>query len=588
MKNTIADLISTAVKTLQDAGELPAELSPTIHVEHTKDKSHGDFACNIALMLAKPAKQNPRKLAELIVAHLPESDKVEKVDIAGPGFINFFQSAANLWSMLDEMLTRGKDYGRCTLGQGKKVLVEFVSANPTGPLHVGHGRGASFGSAVSNLLAAVGYDVSREYYVNDAGRQMDILATSVWLRYLEHHGATLTFPRNGYKGDYVKIIAANLASAHEAAFVQPIDSVMSDLPQDETEDGQGDKEAYIDALIARAKSLLGAEHYDTVHAFGLDDILQGIKDDLAEYRVVMDNWFSEKSLVSSGAIAHALEVLDKAGHTYEKEGAIWFRATAFGDDKDRVLVRDNGQTTYFASDVAYHLNKFERGFEWIVDVLGSDHHGYVPRVKAAISAMGKSPEQFTAMLVQFATLYRGSERLPMSTRSGEFVTLKDLYDEVGIDAARFFYVMRKNEQHMDFDLELAKKQSNDNPVYYIQYAHARVCSVLRQAEDKGMAFDQALGQRHLSLLTSSHESTLLTKLNQYSDRLRAAGNNAEPHMIAHYLLELATDFHSYYNAEAFLVEDEALRNARLLLISATRQILANGLELLAVSAPSEM
>lgn len=590
MKQQLASLIQTAIETLQGQGVLPADLSPKIQVDRTRDASHGDYACNIAMMLAKPAKCKPRDLAEQIVAALPASDQVEKVAIAGPGFINFTLTDAASFAVVGAVLEAGEAYGRSNVGNDKFVQVEFVSANPTGPLHVGHGRGAAYGAAVSDLLAAVGFKVHREYYVNDAGRQMDILAASVWLRYLdlcgENENDELPFPVNGYKGDYVWDIAATVHREHGDAFRHAAGIVLSNLPADES-DG-GDKEQYIDAVIARAKELLGDVSYRTVFDTGLNGILDDIRRDLEGFGVVYEEWFSERSLTEGGAVGRAIERLKDAGHLYEEKGAWWFRSTDFGDEKDRVVVRDNGQTTYFASDIAYHMQKLERGFDRVIDVWGADHHGYVPRVKAALTALGDDASKLDVLLVQFAILYRGGEKAQMSTRSGEFVTLRELREEVGDDAARFFYVMRKCEQHMDFDMDLAKSQSSDNPVYYIQYAHARVCSVLRQMDEKGLTHNSDNGLANLAVLTESHEQALLTKLARYPEFVESAALNHEPHQLAHFLRELANEFHTYYNAHQFLVDEVAVRDARLCLIKATRQVIANGLGLLAVSAPEKM
>ncbi len=590
MKQQLASLVQAAIATLQSQGVLPADLTPKIQIDRARDASHGDYACNIAMMLAKPAKCKPRDLAEKIVAAMPASDQLEKVDIAGPGFINFTLTDAAGFMVVGAVLEAGEAYGRSNIGDDKSVQVEFVSANPTGPLHVGHGRGAAYGAAVADLLAAVGYKVHREYYVNDAGRQMDILAASVWLRYLdlcgENENDELPFPVNGYKGDYVWDIAATVHREHGEAFRHAAGIVLSNLPKDESEGG--DKEQYIDAVISRAKELLGDKGYRTVFDAGLNSILEDIRRDLEGFGVVYEEWFSERSLTETGAVGRAIERLKVANHLYEKDGAWWFRSTDFDDEKDRVVVRDNGQTTYFASDIAYHMQKLERGFDRVIDVWGADHHGYVPRVKAALTALGDDASKLDVLLVQFAILYRGGERAQMSTRSGEFVTLRELREEVGDDAARFFYVMRKCEQHMDFDMDLAKSQSSDNPVYYIQYAHARVCSVMRQLDEKSIEHDSQNGLANLAVLTESHEQSLLTGLSRYPEMVESAALNHEPHQLAHFLRDLANDFHTYYNAHQFLVDDIALRDARLCLIRATRQVIANGLGLLGVSAPESM
>ncbi|KAB7623986.1 arginine--tRNA ligase [Alkalilimnicola sp. S0819] len=586
MKSHLAQLIHQAIARLQAEHVLPANAEPDIEIQDARDKAHGDYATNTALKLAKIAGKPPRELAQLLVEALPESARLDKVEIAGPGFINFFMHADAATAVVGQILEQGKTFGRGRQGQDQRVMLEFVSANPTGPLHVGHGRGAAFGGALANLLEAAGYQVHREYYVNDAGRQMDILAASVWLRYLERCGETLRFPDNGYKGEYVHLIAADLHREAGDAYRHPAAAVMADLPAD-AEQG-GDKEAHIDALVNRARELLGDAGYKAVHAFGKDAILADIREDLAEFGVEYDEWFSEASLTESGAVDRALDKLQGRGHLYKDQGAWWFRSSAFGDEKDRVVRRDNGQITYFASDIAYHLNKLDRGFGTAIDIWGADHHGYVPRVQAALAAFGEDPKRLEVRLVQFAILYRGGERVQMSTRSGSFVTLRELREEVGRDAARFFYVMRKPEQHMDFDLDLAKSQSADNPVYYIQYAHARVCSVLRQMDEKGLTHDPVAGEAALPRLTEAHEQDLLNLLRRYPDVIDKAAAAREPHQLANYLRDLANGLHTYYNAHQFLVEDADLRHARLNLVLATRQVLANGLAILGVSAPQSM
>ncbi len=586
MKNSIEDLIDQAINKLKQQNVLDASLEPKIQVTRTRDVTHGDFASNIAMMLAKPAGRNPRELAQALVDALPENEHVYKVEIAGPGFINFFLHQQTTLDIIRTILDRGERFGTSEVGHGEKVQIEFVSANPTGPLHVGHGRGAAYGATVASLMRAVGYDVDCEYYVNDAGRQMSILAASVWLRYLQQLDVAVPFPANGYKGDYVLDIASELAEKHGDAFVHDAGRVMDGIPPDEP-DG-GDREIHIDALIERAKQLLGHDSYRVVFEAGLDSILADIADDLEEFGVHYDVWYSEQTLADRKLIEKAVQQLQDAGHVYEKSGALWFRSTAFGDEKDRVIIRDNGQATYFASDIAYHMDKFARGFSRVINIWGADHHGYVPRVRAAINALGEDESKLDILLVQFAILYRGGERVQMSTRSGSFVTLRELREEVGNDAARFFYVMRKCEQHMDFDLDLAKSQSNDNPVYYIQYAHARVCSVLRQLAEKNMTHDVEAGHENLEQLTESHETDLAIQISKYPEIVEKAAINAEPHLLVHYLRELANQFHTYYNAHQFIVDDDAVRNARLNLISAVSQVIHNGLKLLGVSAPESM
>ena len=584
MKERISELLQHAVDTLIDEGVLPAGFTADIGVETARDKNHGDFATNIAMKSSKAAGMKPRDLAEHIVRALPDDSAIRQTEIAGPGFINFFVSDASHFDILRVIREQGREFGRQDLGQGTPIQVEFVSANPTGPLHVGHGRGAAYGASVADLLEAIGYSVHREYYVNDAGRQMSILALSVWLRYLEGCGESLTFPANGYRGDYIIPIAEQLRTDEGNNLHHPATSVFNGLPADEP-DG-GDKEVYIDALVTRARELIGESAFARVFDLALNSILGDIRQDLAGFGVTFDQWFSERSL--RGDIESALARLDQGGYLYEQDGATWFRATEFGDDKDRVVRRDNGETTYFASDIAYHLNKFERGFDRVINVWGADHHGYMARVKGAIQALGVDPGRLQIQLVQFAILYRGSERLSMSTRSGSFVTMRELRDEVGKDAARFFYVTRKAEQHMDFDLELAKSESKDNPVYYIQYAHARVCSMLEKLRDITETEALNLDGDALARLTLEEEKDIAALMSRYPEVLAKAAEQLEPHQLTHYLRELAGLFHTYYNAHKVLVEDADLCRARIALSLAVRQVIANGLELLGVSAPESM
>jgi len=586
LKDTLEQLLRGAVESLQADKLLPPELPEGATVTRTRDKQHGDFTSNIAMTAAKAAGLPPRELARRILDRLNSRDGIEKVRIAGPGFINFYLQPAANHAVVASILETGARFGRGQLGAGRKVQVEFVSANPTGPLHVGHGRGAAYGAVVANLLAAAGFDVQREYYVNDAGRQMDILCVSVWLRYLEQYGEQLIFPANAYRGAYVRDIAAALRETVGDSYWRPAQDVFHELPPDAP--AGGDKETYIDALVTRAKRLLGDKDYIVIFTAGLESILADIHDDLAGFGVVYDNWYSERSLAERGAIDRAVQTLRDTGHTYEQDGALWFRASRLGDAKDRVLVRENGHNTYFAADIAYHQDKLERGFTQIIDVWGADHHGYAPRVKAALAALGYEPARLDVLLVQFANLYRGGRKVQMSTRSGEFVTLRELRDEVGRDAARFFYVMRKSDQHLDFDLDLARSQTLDNPVFYIQYAHARICSVLRQLDEKQLTYDQADGLANLDRLSEPHELGLLDRLARYPETVEAAATLHEPHQLVHYLRALANDFHTYYNAHQFLVDDAIVRNARLNLILATRQVIISGLELLGVSAPEKM
>ncbi len=586
MKQKIEELILQAVETLKAEGILGLDTTPHITIERARDVQHGDFASNLALMLAKPAKANPRQLAEKIIAALPRHDAVMKVEMAGPGFINFFINPNSQYQIIKKIHDEGREFGLSTIGAGKKVQVEFVSANPTGPLHVGHGRGAAYGSVVADLLQAVGFDVHREYYVNDAGRQMDILAASIWLRYLEECGEVVHFPSNGYRGDYVREIAWDIHKSAGNEYRRPVALVLENIPADEPQGG--DKEAHIDALIDRTKTLLGPPLYRDFFQIGLDNILEDIKADLKEFGVDYQQWFSERQLMDDGSVEKALERLRAGGHLYEQDGATWFASSQIGDEKDRVVVRENSQYTYFASDIAYHMNKLDRGFDRIIDIWGADHHGYVPRVRAAIEALGADKSKLTVLLVQFAALYRGEEKVQMSTRSGEFVTLRQLRNEVGKDAARFFYVMRRSEQHMDFDLKLATSKSNENPVFYVQYAYARICSVLRQLDEKGWERNLLLGMESLSQLIEEHEIALLGTLARYPEVLERAALQYEPHQLIHYLRDLAHEFHTYYNAHQFLVEDAGIRNARLNLVCAVKQVLANGLGLLNINSPEAM
>lgn len=586
MRKRLEELLAKAVHTLKEKGVLEPAVDPLIQIDRTRNPQHGDFASNLALILSKPTGRKPRDLAGLIVESLPESPIVKNTEIAGPGFINFFIDSQAQFAVIRQIHAENARFGKSSIGAGKKIQIEFVSANPTGPLHVGHGRGAAYGSAVASLLEAIGFDVHREYYVNDAGRQMDILATTVWLRYLEECGEPIPFPSNAYRGEYVRDIARKIYTESGNAYRKGAADVIADLPADEAVGG--DKEEYIDALIDRTQTLLGEDAYDSIFRRGLEDILADIRSDLEEFGVFYDEWFHERQLMNNEAVNKALDKLRSAGHLYQKDGATWFACSRLGDEKDRVVVRDNGQTTYLASDIAYHLNKIERGFGTLIDVWGADHHGYIPRVRAAINALGADASLLEVRLVQFAVLYRGKKKLPMSTRSGEFVTLRELREEVGRDAARFFYLMRRCEQHMDFDLDLARSQSNENPVYYVQYAHARVCSVFRQLDEKKMGHDPTQGMAHLGLLTESHEQALITSLSRYPEVVEEAAQKYEPHALIQHLRDLANDFHTYYNAHQFLVENAELRNARLNLIEAVRQVIVNGLGLMGISAPEAM
>lgn len=586
MKAHIHELIIQSLDHLKRDERLPGDLEPTIQVERPRKAEHGDYATNIAMTLTKIARRPPMELAEEIKAHLPDSRHVAEVTIAKPGFINFRMTLDSLRNVIRDVLDLGDKYGRHQPIPDQSVTVEFVSANPTGPLHVGHGRGAAYGASLAAVLQTAGYIVQKEYYVNDNGRQMDILAVSVWLRYLELCGERIRFPANGYKGEYVYDIARELRKSQGDDLRHNEFTVYDKLPADEEEGG--DKERHIDALITRARELLSDTGYRACFDQALGAMLDDIKGDLNEFGVQFDRWYSERSLEESQSISTAVKRLRDAGHLYQKDGATWFRASELGDEKDRVVVRENGRATYFASDIAYMMDKLERGFNKALYVFGADHHGYVARLRAAASGLGLDPDRLEFLLVQFAILYRGGEKVQMSTRSGEFVTLRDLRQEVGNDAARFFYVMRSHDQHLDFDLDLAKSKNNENPVYYIQYVHSRICSVFRNLEKEGLRHNAAIGDAALNRLEVDQELNLIRALNRYSEVLESAAEQRAPHMLAHYLQELSAAFHSCYPVAKALVEDENLRNARLNLFAATRQVIANGLALLGVSSPESM
>jgi arginyl-tRNA synthetase len=582
----LGQLRAALAKIAPESKDLPLTL------ERPKQASHGDYASNLAMQLARQLKQPPRAIAQALVDAMPPADDVTAIEIAGAGFINFRLRPQAKMRVVREALAGGERFGCSDLGRGAKIQVEFVSANPTGPLHVGHGRGAAYGACIANILDAAGFAVTREYYVNDAGRQMDILALSTWLRYLEHGGVALPFPGNAYQGDYVRTMAQRLRERDGAKYMRAAHDVETTSVQllvhaarhlDADDEKVSDAEETLDALIATAKQLLGAD-YGAVHGFALNEQLSDCRQDLDEFGVTFDCWFSEQSLYANGKVDQAVKRLEAAGHTYVHEGATWFRSTTFGDEKDRVVRRENGIYTYFASDIAYHLDKFARGFERVIDVWGADHHGYIPRVKGALRASGADADKLQVALVQFAVLYRGGEKVSMSTRAGQFVTLRELRSEVGNDAARFFYVLRKSDQHLDFDLDLAKSQSLDNPVYYLQYAHARISSVLANWGGDCAALVDA----DLAPLQDEHEIALARRLGEYPEIVGVAARDLAPHAIAFYLRDLCADFHSYYNAVPFLVEEASTRTARLALVAAVRQALRNGLTLLGVSAPEKM
>ena len=588
MKPHIHKLIKNSIKNLVAKGILVDE-KYNIIVSHSKNKAHGDYNSNIALLASGKNKGSPINIAKLIVKEIAKPKEITKIDIAGAGFINFFVNTTDTNNIIKQILTKGKDFGLAKIGTNKNILIEFVSANPTGPLHIGHGRGAAYGSSVANLLKAIGYSVDCEYYVNDGGRQMDILTISVYLRYLELLNITITFPDNAYKGNYIYDIAKQVQEQYQDKWRYGFTKITQNITKNKHQ--KDDKEAYIDAIIANCKNILGTS-YDIIFNLSIKYTLASIKQELLEFRVHFDNWFSEQSLMQSGLLAKTIVKLKQNKMVYEKDGALWFKTTDFGDEKDRVVVRDNKNSTYFASDIAYHLEKFTRNlpthnkkpkyYDKIINIWGADHHGYIARVVAGIKALGYDSDKLAILLVQFVNLYHDKTKTRMSTRSGEFIPLKELITEVGCDAARFFYILRKSEQHMDFDLELAKSQSNDNPVYYIQYAYARISSVLNKAKNLDYT------EPNFDLLTKIHEQNIIKALNRYESVLLKAAKSYEPHHLAYYLRELATAFHSYYGACDFLGYNKNLSLARLGLISATRQVIKNGLNLLGVSAPDTM
>jgi arginyl-tRNA synthetase len=585
VKSELERLLREALRSLVP-GTLTEPADPAqVVVERARDPQHGDFASNIAMRLAKAARKNPRELAQAIVSAIPANDLVAKAEIAGAGFINF-RLVKNAWvAEVRKVAAQGAAYGRSGIGGGRKVMIEFVSANPTGPMHVGHGRGAAYGATLGNLLEVTGHDLYREYYINDAGRQIDILAISVYLRYLELCGEPVTFPSNGYKAGYVLPVAQALHAKRGDALRRARDEVMRGAPPDAP---AGDKDKHIDGLIENARRLLGAPEFDSIVLFGRDAMLADIRNDLDEFGVHFDRWFSERELNKSGAVDRGIDALRASGHMYTRDGAEWFKSTDYGDDEDRVVIRANGEKTYFASDIAYHYDKRQRGHDLLIDVWGADHHGYVTRVRGALQALGAPADCFEVTLMQLVSLFRGGEKLSMGKREGNFVTLRDLRNEVGNDACRFFYLMRSHDQALDFDLELAKSRSNENPVYYVQYAHARVCSVMKELGARGYSYDAAAGAQNLALLDTPHEQAVITAMSKYPETLEQAAMNRAPHSLVHYLRDLANTLHTYYNAEKWIVEDPALRNARIALVLALQQVIRNGLEILGVSAPESM
>ena len=554
MKQKLKNIIKKAARVAHEKGDLPSADIPEAEVDEPKAAAHGDFSTNIAMVMASTQKMAPRKIADIIIAHLPDAQSIiAKTEIAGPGFINFFIKPSAWHPVLQEIHQADTGYGAADLGKGQKFQVEFVSSNPTGPLHVGHGRGAAVGDAVANILAFCGYDVQREYYINDSGRQIQTLGRSVLLRYQELFGRRVKFPDECYQGGYIIDLAAEIKSQ------------------------QGD------ALLSRS------EHDAVMQCarFAAGKILNGMRKDLRLFGVEFDCWFSEQSLYDSGRVDQVIDGFRKKGIIYEKEGALWFKTSDFGDEKDRVVVKKNGETTYFASDIAYHQDKYDRGFERVVDVWGADHHGYIPRMKAAIEASGHRRDQFDVILVQLVNLLRAGQPVAMSTRAGEFETLRDVINEVGRDAARFIFLTRHYESALDFDLEVAKQKTNDNPVYYVQYVHARIASIVRKANAQGIReilWDDEAAAR----LEAPEEIDLIKVLARYPDMLAGSAKYMEPHRVTYYLMELASAFHTYYNKHRVLADDALLRCGRLLLVLAVQKVIRNGLTLLGVSAPNRM
>ena len=559
MKDKLQKIIASAAEAAFAAGKLNSGEFGAVSVEETKTAAHGDYATNFALAGASVQKMPPRKIAEAIIGHVDDPDGIiEDIQIAGPGFINFFIAPAAWHPVIREVHEKEGLYGAVNIGQGRKVQVEFVSANPTGPLHVGHGRGAVTGDVLASILNFCGFETDREYYINDAGRQIRTLGLSVYLRCRELAGHKIDFPEDAYQGDYICEIARSvIAGSHDAS---------SDPIFESAEDEAIDRCARL-----AARSILG-----------------GIREDLAQMGVGFDNWFSEQGLYDSGKVADTIRMLVEKGLAYEAEGATWFRASDFGDEKDRVIVRGNGMTTYFASDIAYHLDKYERGYETVIDVWGADHHGYVARLGAAISALGFTPGQFRVVLAHLVNLVRGGQPVSMSTRAGQFVTLREVIDEVGKDAARFIFLTRHHESPLDFDLELAKKKTNDNPVYYVQYVYARISSIMKKAAAEHDISADDIADAPLSMLSEPEEIQLMKQIVRYPETIAGAAEMMEPHRIAYYLMDLASAFHAYYNKHRVLTDDRQLCRDRLCLVTAVRRVIGNGLTLLGVESPETM
>lgn len=550
LKEIIIDSIKKNIK----QGNFQIEDIPEIILLTPKNKTHGDLATNIALQLSRVSKLKPIDIAHFIVDNLDtENNVIDKVEIAQPGFINIKLRGNWLFQVINEIREKGEDYGKVNLGKGKRIQVEFVSVNPTGPLHIGHGKCAVVGDALSNILKAVGFEVEKEYYINDQGRQIDLLGQSVQVRYNNLLGKNEEFPSEGYKGEYIVDIAKNIINKFQDKYK-----------------GKDDEESK-----------------EFFQEFTLKKILEGIREDLKDFGVEFDVWFSERSLYERNKLQEVIELLQQRGFLYKEKGALWLKSTAFGDEKDRVVIRENDMPTYFASDIAYHQDKYQRGFKKVIDIWGADHHGYIQRMKAAVQALGYPEDSLDVLIVQFVTLIKDGKEVGMSTRGGEFITLKDLIQEVGKDVARYFFLMRSYDSHTEFDLNIAKSQSMENPVYYIQYAYARICSIIKKAEQAGIQFYKGK-VINLQLLDKEEEFELIKKLSLLKEVIKKAALTWKPHLLTTYLYDLASSFHKYYTVHRIITEDEELTRARLLLIDCTRIVLLNSLRLLGISAPESM
>ena len=576
MEEKIKGLIIDALAESQGINE--DELNEIgLELSRNANNDHGDFSSNIALKLASKLKSPPMKLAEEIIGSLETPAELELAECVRPGFINFYLSAEKKHSVLETILKQGRDFGSSCAPEKMRVLLEFVSANPTGPLHVGHGRHAAFGDSLARLLKKAGHEVFTEYYLNDAGRQIDILCLSVILEMLRAEGLELKNINGLYKGIYIKEISRALI---KEGF--EINKKVS-IPK---LDGSADE--IVDALILEIKNVVGSELFQKVSDKTVSRMTKLLKDDLSDFRVSQDGFYSEKSLFSKGKIEEACEIIKKNGNAFEKDGALWLESSKYGDDKDRVVIRDDGRSTYFASDIAYHHDKKMRGFDLLINVLGSDHHGYVSRLEAGLASTGNKASDLDVILMQFVTLYRGKKKIQMSTRSGNFVPMRELYSEVGVDAARFFYVSRSHDQHLDFDLDLATEQNNNNPVYYIQYANARIKSVLNENEKRGYVFDEDIGKANLMKLDLTIEEEIISLLGKYPETILKSSETRAVNKIANYLKSLAQLFHSYYGSTKFVSGDEETRNARMLLLVCVSKIIEDGLDILGVSSPVKM